>query len=482
MDKAKEIWGFVKRQHFWILSPILFIIGLVGWFMATGKLAKSFDENKGKVDSYISTMSGVRGISPHPNQEYLDNMAKLIEQRRENVRKAWEKKWENQKQRLVWPEALNKELRDVVDGMRPIESVGKEKDNALRPIERGWYVDFVKQELPRLAKTIGSNWEPAAVAGASFSASGFGGGGTRSSEPRGGEPRGGQSYGEEVDESQVVAWNPVNQGEFAARLIAPYDVNPPRVREILYTQEELWVLGSIIDVIKKTNGDVMARSQAAIKEIRHIKIGGDVKPPREQGFNVVRPAALVGEEGASPDGAAPEAAAEPTGGDKGAEPAPGAVSPEGVPLAPIDPVELMVKNRYYDENYEPIPDLATLKLTGMVAKRIPVRLMVLMDQRKMNKLLVEAANAPLTFEVRQLRFNPSSDATSGPSGVLGGGRASEMSFASPAMRSKVRDLKDYQTYDRWVELFGIIYIFNPVNDALLTGEQALGSGEAAPAG
>ncbi len=479
MDKAKEIWGFVKRQHFWILAPILFITGLAGWFMATGKLARSFDENKGKVDSLISTMSGVRGISPHPNQDYLDNMSTLIEQRRENVRKAWEKKWEIQKQKLVWPEELNKELRDKVDSMRPIESVGKDKDNALRPIERGWYVDFVKQELPRLAKTIGSRWEPAAGAGG-FSTSGFGATSSRSSEPRGGEPRGGESFGEEVDESQVVTWSPANQGEFAARLIAPYEVNPPRVREILYAQEDLWVLESIIDVIKKTNGDVMARSQAAVKEIRHIKIGKDVKPPREQGFSVVRPAPLAAEEGASTDAAAAEPPAE-TGGDKGsAEPAPG--TPDGAPLAPVDPVELIVQNRYYDDKYEPIPDLATLKLTGMVAKRIPVRLMVLMDQRKMNKLLVEAANAPLTFEVRQLRFNPSSDATStGPAGVLSG-RASEVSLASPTMRAKVRDLRDYQTYDRWVELFGIIYIFNPVNDALLTGEQELGGGgEVVPA-
>src|SRR5690349_7423656 len=111
MDKVKEIWGFVKLQHFWILSPIIFLTGLVGWMMSTSKLAASFDSNKTQVDGYISKMNTVRGVTRHPNQEYLDGMDQLIQQRRNNVKAAWEKKWEAQKQRLVWPEALDAEFR-----------------------------------------------------------------------------------------------------------------------------------------------------------------------------------------------------------------------------------------------------------------------------------------------------------------------------------------------------------------------------------
>ena len=229
---------------------------------------------------------------------------------------------------------------------------------------------------------------------------------------------------------------------------------------MLYAQEDLWVLTTLIEIIQRTNGDAMIRSQAAIKAIDFIQIGKDVTPPSQQGFNVVKPAPL-GDPDAAADDTEPKSE-EPLvfGPDVVASSAEPAV--DGATGASAESKLALVKNRYYDENYEPIADLQSSSVA--VAKRIPVRLRLLMDQRQINKLLVECANAPLTFEVRQLRFNPQGIKRNG----LNEGMPTEGSLFGRSQA--VKSLEDYQSLDRTVELFGIIYIFNPVDEAVLGGE------------
>jgi hypothetical protein len=90
---------------------------------------------------------------------------------------------------------------------------------------------------------------------------------------------------------------------------------------------------------------------------------------------------------------------------------------------------------------------------------------LLVDQRQISKLLVECANAPLTFEVRQVRFNPQGV---GRDGAGDESNVQEGTFLSP--QRNVKTLLDYQSLDRTVELFGIVYIFNPVDEAVLSGQ------------
>ena len=100
MDQFKEILGVVKRQHFWIVAPLLLLVGIWGWMKSTKQLSDEFDANSRSVQGYVSTMDSIRNISPHPNEEYHSEMQKLIDARRANVQAAWEKKWERQKQQL----------------------------------------------------------------------------------------------------------------------------------------------------------------------------------------------------------------------------------------------------------------------------------------------------------------------------------------------------------------------------------------------
>jgi hypothetical protein len=165
-----------------------------------------------------------------------------------------------------------------------------------------------------------------------------------------------------------------------------------------------------------------------------------------------------------------------------------------------------------------------------VAKRMPVRIRVLMDSRKISNLLVACANAKLTFEVHQLRLNPPVHAPMGFGGLGGtgyggsgyggtgygagpGGAAGPLGAAAtetpssgyPPSGSSGYPPSGYassptgygsssrsaygsgyggygggyddpygeqpdETYDRPVELFGIVYIFNPVDRSKLGSE------------
>ena len=112
---------------------------------------------------------------------------------------------------------------------------------------------------------------------------------------------------------------------------------------------------------------------------------------------------------------------------------------------------------------------------------MPVRMRFRLDQRKLHVLLTECGNARLPLEVRQVRVNPdaaasgtasvgTSTAVSPFGGIGGGGEGGGMPTAPKAI---VADA----TYDPTlidVELYGIVYIYNPVNKSQL--------GTAAPPG
>lgn len=486
MDQLKEFLGVVKRQHFWIIAPILLIVGIVGWMMATKKLTEEFDRSRAEVQGYISAMQKVAGERPHPNDEYHQQMETLIEQRKANVRSAWQTKWDRQKQQLKWPEQLDPAFLQKVQNLRPIESVDFAKpENRIETYLLRRYNAFISSELPKLAERVGAKWEPQRTG----TTGGFSRSRSADSRREGGE--GGQPV--EDQNNYLVEWNPVNQGEFEDRF--DWGDTAPSTEAVLYAQEDLWVLSTLIDIIARTNGDAMTRSQAAIKRIDSIEIGKNVKPPPSpdtEGFHVIKPSPPGGD-GASGDGGGGEGGGEGGGGEGGGEggstfgstrnegggePAAGEF---GAVAAAKDTVSELVKNRYYDENYQPIADYETLMEYVTVAKRIPVRLRVEMDQRRISELLVQCANAPLTFEVRQVQLNP--QITGGPGMAFGGG-AMRMeggnAFGGPG-GGRTRELEDYQSLTRVVELFGIVYMFNPVAEDKLGGEGGDAGGDSGAA-
>lgn len=186
--------------------------------------------------------------------------------------------------------------------------------------------------------------------------------------------------------------------------------------------------------------------------------------------------------------------------------------------------------RYIDEKLKPIdanrlrsaltstnPDDAYLK----VAKRMPIRLQLQMDLRKINRLLAECGNSRLPVEVRQVRLNKGAGGSmmgggglgglgGGGGGAMGGGGALGGMGGGGAMggmggggalggmggggalggmggggamggmgggggmgNSNSRALTI--SYDGPVEIYGLIYLFNPPNETAPANTQAGGT-------
>ena len=233
------------------------------------------------MNGYFADMQRVRGEQRHPNPDFHDGMETLIQQRRDNVRGLADQ--------VGTSEAGIEVARGITRGLSPSGGTdaahrkgrSRQQSAARDPRSlRRTYGGFIKNVLPQLAASIGARWQPAR-SGTTRSLTGF----TPRAETTG------MDDADVQDESQIVDWNPVNQALFDERF--DWGTRPPSTREVLYAQEDLWVLGTLIDIIRRTNRDAPTRSQAAVKEIDFIQIAKDVTVPR---FQVLRPAPLTSEE------------------------------------------------------------------------------------------------------------------------------------------------------------------------------------------
>jgi hypothetical protein len=183
------------------------------------------------------------------------------------------------------------------------------------------------------------------------------------------------------------------------------------------------------------------------------------------------------------------------------------------PFAAVpDPTNSPFHGRYVDENFEPIKaedvrsvlrgtELPDKNLELIVAKRVPARIAVRMDERYIPEFLSACSRSAFAFEVNQVRINRhvpgdgivrvggAVGAASGSSGEKGGNRDRGASIgagggaggaglvddeppkAGGAGGESDVDVEVRTNFDVDVEFYGIIKIYNPVNRALLTGEK-----------
>jgi hypothetical protein len=112
-----------------------------------------------------------------------------------------------------------------------------------------------------------------------------------------------------------------------------------------------------------------------------------------------------------------------------------------------------------------------------------VRMRFIMDQRKLNRLLAECGNSKLPLEVRQVRVNRAEGQASMSGGMVGGsgygegygggmpggGGGPSMDYGMPGA-SGARNLIADASIDNNaipIEIYGMVYIYNPVNKAQL---------------
>ncbi len=269
------------------------------------------------------------------------------------------------------------------------------------------------------------------------------------------------------------------------------------------TQEDLWVYQSLLTIIKHLNDRADGHHNAKVKEIRSLLIGHDAAQ-RFQELMAEDRLDHVDTTGSKSGAAAGPGMPGPGGGRSRMSSGLGSGGPGGMPGGmsagmsggmgggPAQRLRALDEGRYVDEKGMP---LAAGASGPPEFKRMPILMQLLIDQREISRLLVECANSPLPVEVRQLRVRspePDGNVASPRPGrssaaKLGGGARGGIDLGAD-------DERDKSPYEVLIELQGIIYIFNPPDQAKLapaaTGEpgaaaeestdSAAGDKEAAP--
>lgn len=524
MDQLKPVIEFCKKQYFWILLSLLSLVSIAGFVMTKMSLAAQLKTQQSLVDSKYSSVQEVASkASTHPNENSHKEMDRIVGVIAEDVRKAWELQYLRQVKIMQWPNSLGPDFVSLVDKYRPIETLQFPlTQEPLGVPYRERFRDYVDPLFPRLAKIIGANWEATVndivPGGAGGIGAPTGSGAGRMSGPDGMDPGDmlgglGASGGTAgiAGPKPLVYWQPSSQRELMQNVLWWHDKKKvPSTLEILYTQEDLWIIEGLMNIIKATNGDAQESFQAAIKEIEFLRIGksavgraGTLTSLGSTGnMGMGGMGGMGGSSGMPTPGGGDDADAQmDIGGSGGSAPTPGSDGMQGsvdggsmeggaVTSSSPDPAA----GRYVDTAFQPIAGemLRTVVSSGAlnptdaplaVAKRVPVRMRFKMDQRKLNRLLTECGNADLLFEIRQVRINTEAHGDVGAGGMMGpmgGGRSgpslggstgagglgapdADMEGSGGGSGGGAAVVGTAKSYDLPVEIYGIVYLFNPVD-------------------
>ena len=289
MDQLREFIGLVKRQHFWFLAPVAARHGpgrLVALLQETQ--LRSLTTTKARSELLLGH-AAVSGEQRHPNQDFHDGMETLIAaaSRERAIGLADE---------MGTPEAGTEVARVPAGGLPPSGGTdaahrkgrSRKQPTATDPGFAAANLRWLHQER---AAATGRQYRLALATRTGAA----GGGLCQGFGPTSEQPGGGRA-----GRAGRIADRPLGSRQTRPCSIKRFDwgTRPPSTREVLYAQEDLWVLNTLIDIIRRTNRDALTRSQAAVKEIDFIQIAKDVEVPS---FRVLRPAPLTSEEATDDD-------------------------------------------------------------------------------------------------------------------------------------------------------------------------------------
>lgn len=467
MDKVKLVLSKVLEQAFWLSTVVVLVTAAVGWFLATGKLAAGYTTERRAIEGKFTDLQKIADNRSPPNQDWPQAVKIQTDTVKTKVKQTWSEIYNMQKdQVLKWPADLLGEAF-----VRDVEQAGPNAE--IGEVHRRTYQNLIAGEFPRLVQLVGAA-SPEKLAAANV-------GGAKSA--RDDEELGGGSQTTNVPRETIVLWDAANQSQIEQALHWP--IAPPTTLEVRNTQENLWVLRTLLAAIAQTNGQATGNYNATVKRIDQIAIGPDAANKFVEGLSASRIKLPEAPTSSAPGGAdtgdglggGPKSLAPPGGG--GPDDKSQAVGEEG---------------RYLDATGKPI---ATAQAKSEEFKRLPVYLRLWMDQRQVTALIGQLANAPLPVELRQFRLNPSTGSGTGGGGVGGGtaGHSPRPSGSSAGFgpgkasggdrgpqRPAASDSDGAGPFDSAVELHGIVYIYNPPDKAKLATAADAASEAAAPAG
>jgi len=554
MDAIKNFWKQVIIYQFWILSGLIFVVSVCIFFLTSASLSALIKARTAKLDSAFTKLNGVKAtLETHPNvhtHTKLDEIANSLEL---EVQEAWKLQYLRQEPLLVWPPnafSAKTETLEIMKNLRPIEQfVDFPVDPTVSPInkitvnDRRVYKRYIAPEFSEISKIIGTEWKPGSESTASDMGSGgtgaggmgmgsggmgmgsggmgMGSGGMGMGSGGMGMGSGGMGMGglpgsDGSPTKDLVRWTQGSQQELMNQILPWYGMStPPSVLEIYYTQEDMWLLTGIMEIIKATNGAAIENFQTKVREIEFIRMGryanrdaGALSEAAGGGGMMGGSGGMMGGSGGMMGGSGGSGGmmggsgsmmGNSSGGDEGndgggsggAAPS-GGVGGGGEEVDPADSRYVsFAEGKEFEalkgaELRDAMKNISAQNAVDAVAKRVPIRMRLKIDPNYLNTLITECGNANMMLEVYQVRFNVSASAATGSTmGGMGGSGAMGVGMGRPGMAGGSGGTSDADAEESGsvgsgsfgmgeevgllegsevsVEIFGLVYLYNPVN-------------------
>jgi len=533
MDSLAPVIGWLKRNKFWLASALLSILMLVGWHLASSEMQAAKEKQISTYTQSFSSINRIKSVAAvtvtdgaesdivaHPNSETESKMQEQLEATVEAVVEAWKLKRDRQEPLMQFSKELLGEdtYQFLVNSKAPEllsngEHYGTQNEKYLKTFRQQ-----IPKKVSQIARHIRANWQFDAEriedelkkqAKMEEQRTAFGGRGERSS-------RSSRSSQVDTERNQfTVIWDEENQVLWNTLLteFQNWDDNvkasvDPTLLQVHMLQQDVWLLEAMFNVIRELNGNATTNDLAVIKEIRHVVFGrealarlGSIMPPDKR----LGGAKLV----AGADDSGSGTSYDDMDFDSG--PSNFSDDGEGAGAFLIDGDESPFHGRYVNVDLQPVnaeeirnvvggDELPEANLELIVSKRVPFRLAMKMDERKINSFLAHCANSPFEFEVLQLRINrpemvvpiearggkEENKSAAGVGGASrGGGMSDMMSGMSDMMNRRggglgipgmdtqklealiPTEVETRLSYDVDVEFYGVVKIYNPVRENYL---------------
>jgi len=420
-DNVRQALRLLAKYHFWILAAVVPAIAIPALFAGTAALATKMEAERRRIDAAIGQLKAVTTTSPHPNSAWTGQIDAQAARLSGETLAEWQGLWDGQQSLRVWPGELGQDFLAAVAERGP---TGR--------LERPLLLRYQKL-APRLARGL-----PARMGAADEMTE-------ATTPPAGGGPAGDAMTKRPLAKPEL-AWSTADQRRVYQNFVWE---KPPSTPLVILAQEELWVYGTLCDLVKQFNAQGEARGrELAIATVETIAIGHDAVEGRGTAGDqrIFVPA---------PDGGRDGMPAEP----------PPPLDP-GLIHNPEAPVERPTNPRfrpggkaasddglrnwiYVGFNGVPLSaaELAT-SLDARMVHLMPFVLQITIDQREVDAFVAACAGWPVPLDVRQVRINPQV----GGSTPLGGGGSGE---SPPTRRLDMR-----------LELHGTVGLATPpVRDA-----------------
>jgi hypothetical protein len=455
-DNIRRPLELLARYHFWLLAAVVPLILLPLYFSANWHLDAEMQSARRQIEDRLNGLKAVEDIQPHPNENWTAEINAATAGIKRETFKEWNRFWESEAELRVWPASLGDDFVQRATALKPDGKLSRKLleryQNGVRELVRGLPGRMGADEAMIEKSAEG----PAAPAPARAS-------------------------------TALVVWEESDQ----RRIFASFNwEKPPSTPQVVLAQEELWVYGLFCDVIARVNEPAAGRYNAPIPFVQQLSVGylaAEESPGGMGTGRIKRPAAPAGGQpsmGGAPLESAPEptapvapvapavrpahprfpgigsaAAPPPAGGDGSV---PGAASPDDA-----------LRNWIYVD-FEGRPQDSAALATAVESQMVhlmPFMTRIVVDQRKLDTLLVALATAEWPIDVRQIRINAVGGAAVQGSG--GNAPAAAMPAAQAASGQSGRP------YDILVELRGTVCLATPPNETVIGLEPAAPAAEPA---